>query len=116
MGYRALTDTEWAEIEWLLPEQKRLGRNRQHDREVFNAIQYVLITGCRWEELPATFPPKSTVHRRFHEWQQDGFFKRLVRYFRHLLPESDTFYIDGGRPKPAKKGGSGYFRAWGKRH
>lgn len=106
MGYRALSDEEWMEISWLLPEQKRLGRNREHDREVFDAIRYVLITGCRWEELPTNFPPKSTVHRRFRELEKDGFFKRLVRHLRHFLPESDTFYIDGSRIKPAKKGGS----------
>ena len=43
-----VTDKEWAIIEAMLPKQGPLGRPRETDlREVFNAIQYVLATGCQ---------------------------------------------------------------------
>ena len=43
-----------------------LGRPRQTNlREVFNAIQYVLATGCQWRALPGDFPPHSTVMNYF---------------------------------------------------
>ena len=43
-----VTDKEWAIVESMLPKQGPLGRPRETDlREVFNAIQYVLATGCQ---------------------------------------------------------------------
>ncbi len=53
-----LTDAEWGLIEPLIPRQGRLGRPRERDlREVFNAVQYQLATGCQWRALPDCFPP-----------------------------------------------------------
>ncbi len=57
----------------MLPKQGRLGRPRETDlREVFNAIQYVLATGCQWRALPGDFPPYSTVINYFYRWQSIG--------------------------------------------
>ncbi len=57
-----VTDKEWAIVEAMLPKQGPLGHPRETDlREVFNAIQYVLATGCQWRALPGDFPPYSTV-------------------------------------------------------
>ena len=53
-----VTDKEWAIVESMLPKQGPLGRPRETDlREVFNAIQYVLATGCQWRALPGDFRP-----------------------------------------------------------
>ena len=42
-----LTDGEWRVIEPLLPAPSKLGRRRSVDlRAVFDAIQYMLATGC----------------------------------------------------------------------
>ena len=44
-----LTDAEWARLEPLLPGPAATGRPREVDlREVVNAIQYQLTTGCQW--------------------------------------------------------------------
>jgi len=105
MAYRALSDAEWDEIAWLLPEPSHLGRRPAHnERDILNAILYVLHSGCHWGELPCEFPPKSTVHRRFQELEHDGFFKRLFKYLRGHLPNSTIFHLDTTL-KPAKKGG-----------
>lgn len=105
MAYRALSDREWEMIAWLLPEPEHLGRHRKwEEREILNAILYVLYSGCHWEELPSNFPPKSTVHRRFQELEKDGFFKRVFQYLRNHLPDSTLFHLDTTL-KPAKKGG-----------
>ena len=63
-----VTDKEWAIIEPMIPKQGRLGRPRQTDlREVFNAIEYVLATGCQWRALPARLSaPHSTVMKYFY--------------------------------------------------
>ena len=58
-----VTDKEWATIEPMIPKQGRLGRPRQTDlREVFNAVEYVLATGCQWRALPRDFPPPFYGH------------------------------------------------------
>ena len=58
-----VTDKEWTIIEPMLPNQGRLGRPRKTDlREVFNAIQYVLATGCQ-----------SLFHKSVTSQKQAGF-------------------------------------------
>jgi transposase len=102
MGYRKLSDGQWEMLEHLVPKQE-MGRPRSRDREMLDAILYVLHTGCRWEELPKEFPPKSSVHSRFRVWAKTGFFKQVLRTLgRHLAP-SQVFHLDSTL-KAAKKG------------
>ena len=103
MEYQPLTDEQWEDIEWLLPIQET-GRPRSRDREVFNAILYILTTGCRWSELPRNFPPKSTVHDRFSQWVRYGFFEKCLKRLRHHLPSPEVCHLDAS-VKAAKKGG-----------
>jgi transposase len=50
-------------------------RNRVPDRDVMNAILFVLRTGCQWKALDGTsLASGSTAHRRFLEWVEDGVF------------------------------------------
>jgi transposase len=45
---------------------------------VFEAIVYVLRTDCQWKALPREhFGSASTIHKRFLEWEQAGFFVAL---------------------------------------
>jgi putative transposase len=68
-----LTDAQWALIEPHLPPEPGGGRPRETDmRDVFDAILYILRTGCQWRYLPGDFPPKSTVWRYFDRWRHDG--------------------------------------------
>jgi putative transposase len=68
-----VTDEEWGHVAPLIPPAKRGGRKREVDmREVFNAIMYVLSTGCQWRYIPKDFPPKSTVYRYFCDWAWCG--------------------------------------------
>src|SRR3954453_5794746 len=53
-----LTDAQWEILRPLLPPPPGGGRPPKTDRrEVVNAIQYVLRTGCAWDLLPHDFPP-----------------------------------------------------------
>lgn len=38
--------------------------------DVFNAILYVLKTGCQWSALPHDFPKYKTVHSYFMKWSE----------------------------------------------
>src|SRR5687768_18069086 len=54
------------------------GRPPKPARQVFEAIVYVLRTGCQWKALPKErFGSASAVHKRFLEWEEAGFFETL---------------------------------------
>jgi transposase len=73
-----LTAAEFALIEDLLPDRKRLGRPRSTDfRKVIDAILYLLRTGCQWQMLPKEFPPSGTVYGYFRSWKRDGVWARV---------------------------------------
>jgi len=73
-----VSDAEWALVGPLIRPAKRGGRRRAVDeREILNAIFYVLATGCQWRALPKDCPPRSTVHGYLQLWTWDGTLARL---------------------------------------
>lgn len=86
-----VTDEFWKRVEPLLPERARdpereytrkpgAGRKPKPARLVFEAIVYVLRTGCQWKALPRErFGSASAVHQRFLDWQKAGVFEALWR-------------------------------------
>lgn len=73
-----LTDAEWRRIEPAIPPARRGGRPREVNlREVFNAICYVLATGCQSQALPKDLAAKSTAHHYFLLWDWDGTLERI---------------------------------------
>jgi putative transposase len=73
----ALSNEEWQLIMPHLPTDNLLGRPREHSwRDIFDAIFYMLRTGCQWRYLPNEFPPWQSVYRYFRKlgdsdwWQQ----------------------------------------------
>jgi len=70
----------WEKVKSLIPSapsHAKGGRPRMEDRKAFAAIIYVLRTGNQWNALPRKLGASSTVHDRFQEWEQKGFFKAL---------------------------------------
>jgi transposase len=54
------------------------GDRRSRRDKVFEAIVYVLRTGCQWKALPKErFGSASAVHKRLLEWEEAGFFEAL---------------------------------------
>jgi transposase len=70
MQFKEITNKQWSLIESHLPPSARTGRSRADDRTMINAITFVLITGCRWIDLPARYGSKSSAHRRFQDLQR----------------------------------------------
>jgi hypothetical protein len=57
-----LTNAEWECVQRYLPPMPRCGRPRTHPlRRIFDAVFYMLRTGCAWRYLPTNFPPWQTV-------------------------------------------------------
>ncbi len=78
----SLTDAEWALLEPLLPApgntQGRGGRPEKHCRRlVLDAIFYLVRGGIAWAQLPAEFPPVSTVYDLFRRWVAAGAWRRI---------------------------------------
>ena len=84
-----VSDDFWQRVEPLIPERQREaakdyvrkvggGRKPKMARLVFEAIVYVLRTGCQWKALPTErFGSASAIHKRFLEWQKAGVFEAL---------------------------------------
>ena len=75
-----IPDELWARIEPLLPPkrpQPKGGRPWASDRQMMDAIFYVLRTGIQWKALPNSMGSGSTAHRRFQQWEQAGVFLKL---------------------------------------
>jgi putative transposase len=68
-----LTDAQWALRAPLIPPAEPGGRDRAVDmHEIFNAIIYVLRSGCSWRMLPHDLPPWGTVHYYYRRFRRDG--------------------------------------------
>jgi transposase len=75
-----IPDKLWDEIKKVLPKEKpsnTVGRPITPYRKVLDGILYVLRTGCQWKMLPREYSSGSTCHRRFQEWNNLDFFKKI---------------------------------------
>ena len=78
--FNGLTDSEWELLRRLLPDEKNAtGRPPSEARSVLNTIFYLLITGCRWCDVPVgkKWAKKTSAHRRLGKWQKNGTFASL---------------------------------------
>lgn len=84
-----VSDEFWEKVEPLIPaptrdpkkEYRRKpggGRKPIPARRIFEAIVYVLRTGCQWQSLPKErFGSPSAIHTHFIKWLRAGFFLEL---------------------------------------
>jgi transposase len=84
-----VSDSFWDRVKPYIPVPKRDpnlkykrksggGRKPMDSRKVFEAIVYVLRTGCQWKALPKEkFGSASSIHAYFQIWERSGFFLAL---------------------------------------
>jgi transposase len=104
-----LTESQWTFIQPLLPPRARTGRPRANDRRTIEGILYILITGCRWQDLPRAYGPPTTVWRRLKRWGEIGVWECIWRAALSALDQRGQLewsmaFLDGSFA-PAKKGG-----------
>jgi putative transposase len=70
-----VNDSQWKIIKKFLDTK----RKRQHDlRRIWNAIQYILKTGCQWRMLPKNFAPWSVVYYYYRRWKYAGVMELML--------------------------------------
>src|SRR5262249_19965324 len=98
-----VTDAEW---EFLLPYLMLMREDapqREHSlRDVFNAVRYVVRTGCQWRFLPHDFPPWTAVYQQARRWMQAGVLEEIAHDLRVILrlvlerePQPSAAILDG---------------------
>lgn len=76
-----LTDSQWNAILSILQDY----RKRKHSlREIFNAIFYLLKSGCQWRMLPHSFPSWKLVYYYFVKWKNDGTIEMIHELLRNI--------------------------------
>src|SRR5689334_19578936 len=95
-----LTDQQWAFSQPLLPLPARTRRPRADDPRTIDAILDILITGCRWQDLPHEYGAPTTACRRLKHWGDMDIWERIWRAPRHIVsqPRSSHRRTEGGRP------------------
>jgi transposase len=81
-----VSDEEWAFLAPYLTLMREDAPQRQHPmREVFNALRYLVRSGCPWRMMPNDLPPWHAVHQQTQRWIQAGVFDDVAHDLRCLL-------------------------------
>jgi len=81
-----ITDAEWEFIVPYLVLMREDAPQRTHPlRELFNALRYVIKTGCHWRLLPHDFPPWTAVYQQARRWIDAGVFENIVHDLRVIM-------------------------------
>jgi putative transposase len=108
-----LSDARWEVLEPLLERRNPVGRKRGSDmRQIINAINYLLRTGCQWRLLPREYPRWDLVYYYYKQWRLDGTWRRVhdalrerVRHRAGKETSPSAAIIDSRSVKTVQKGG-----------
>ncbi|MES2792884.1 MAG: transposase [Planctomycetota bacterium] len=83
------SDVKDAEWEFLVPYLSLIREDapqREYSlRELFNAIRYVVKTGCQWRFLPHDFPPWTAAYQQARRWFHAGVFETIAHDLRIIM-------------------------------
>jgi len=81
-----VTDEEWGFLlPYLLLLRADAGQRQHSLRELFNALRYVVRTGCTWRYLPHDLPPWAACYQQWARWRNARVFEALTDDLRQLL-------------------------------
>jgi putative transposase len=108
-----LSDAEWDCLQRFLPPRSPHGRLRRHSlRSVFDALFYLLRTGCPWRYLPRSLPPWQSVYYHFRQFCRTGLWTCLYRALRDAErrrvgkdPHSSAAIMDAQSVKTVEESG-----------
>ena len=78
-----VSDADWLFLCPYLTLMREDAPQREYPmRELFNAIRYVVKTGCTWRFLPHDFPPWTAVYQQARRWLENGVFEQIAHDLR----------------------------------
>src|SRR5687768_5853861 len=81
-----ISDAEWEFLAPYLTLMREDAPQREYPlRDVFDAVRYVVKTGCQWDFLPHDFPPVSAVYQQARRWVAAGVFEEITHDLRMIL-------------------------------
>jgi transposase len=81
-----VSDAEWTFLSSYLTLMREDAPQREYPlRLLFNAIRYMVKTGCQWRYLPHEFPPWTAVYQQARRWLAAGVFEHIVHDLRMVL-------------------------------
>jgi transposase len=84
------SDAEWQFLAPYLTLMREDAPQREHAlRDVFDALRYVVKTGCQWDFLPHDFPPWTAVYQQARRWVAAGVFEEVAHDLRMILRMAD---------------------------
>jgi transposase len=88
-----ITDRQWTVIAPLLSGKATdSGVSAKDNRLFFNAVVWLMRTGCPWADLPERFGKFDTVRKRFRRLAQKGVWQRVFDALQ--MPEWDWVMLD----------------------
>ena len=81
-----VSDGEWEFLLPFLTLMREDAPQRGHPlREVFNAMRYVVKTGCQWRYSPNDLPPWRVVYQQARRWMEAGVFEQVAHELRCVM-------------------------------
>lgn len=91
-----VSDAEWEFLTPYLTLMRPDAPQREYAlRAVFDALRYVVKTGCQWDFLPHDFPPWTAVYQQARRWIAAGVFEDITHDLRMILR-----LVDGREAQP----------------
>jgi transposase len=80
-----VSDAEWTFLLPYLTLMREDAPQRDHPlRELFNALRYLVKSGCTWRFLPHDFPPWAAVYQQARRWLHNGVFEQIAHDLRAI--------------------------------
>ena len=110
MRFEELTDDQWKLLVPSIPLHAYTGRPRADDKSCINGMLYVLMSGCRWMDMPTKYGSYKRVWERYKKWSVKGVWKNIMkslvsRGYSSGLIKIDDLSVDSSTVA-AKKGGN----------
>ena len=93
MRRHAISDAQWLAVSPLLSGKATdCGVTGKDNRLFFNAVVWIMRTGCPWADLPERFGKFNTVCKRFRRMATKGVWERAFQALQ--APELDWVMLD----------------------
>ena len=81
-----VSDAEWEFLVPYLTLMREDAPQREYTlRDQFDAMRYVVKTGCQWDFLPHDFPPWTAVYQQARRWIAAGVFETITHDLRQMV-------------------------------